>query len=88
MTTEILVEEERKLELMLRGEDIGFANLVVQELLKSKSVGFASATYDHPMTGNPVIKILAKEPKKELEKALNHVRKQAEEFKNALASER
>jgi DNA-directed RNA polymerase subunit L len=88
MPVEVLAKGEGKLELMLRGEDIGFANLVVHELLKSKAVGFASAIYDHPMTGNPVIKILAKDPKKELEKALNSVKKQVGEFKSVLASER
>ncbi|HEV8289561.1 MAG TPA: RpoL/Rpb11 RNA polymerase subunit family protein [Candidatus Norongarragalinales archaeon] len=85
---EILNKEEGVFEFKLPGEDIGFANMIVEKLLQDKAVTFASASYDHPLTANPVIKIKGKEPKKSLEKALDAVKKELKQLEDAIKSAR
>ncbi|MFH1200482.1 MAG: RpoL/Rpb11 RNA polymerase subunit family protein [Candidatus Micrarchaeota archaeon] len=69
----VVCEEKGYLEVEMPGQDIGFSNLVVEKLLKGKSVSFAAAAYDHPLKCNSVIRIRAKDPAKELHKAFEEV---------------
>jgi len=69
----VLLNKKGELHVMLDGFDVGLANMVVDRLLKNRSVTFAAADYDHPLKGNVVIKIRGDEPKKELAKALSDV---------------
>lgn len=87
MEVKIIKDDDQYLEIMLMHEDLGFANLVVEELLKSKHVGFAASNYEHPLKGNPVIKIKAKEPRMELKHALKGVKDEIEKFEKALKKE-
>ena len=74
MNVEIIKDEKNFLEVMLPGEDLGFANLVVEIMLSQDGV-FAAASADHPIKGNPIIRIKSKDPKKVLSKALAETKK-------------
>ncbi len=84
MEIEILEGEKERFDVKLLGEDLGFANAIVEKLLASKSVSFAAAEYDHPMKGNPVIRVKAKDAKKELVHAIEAVEKDLEDAKKQL----
>jgi DNA-directed RNA polymerase subunit L len=87
MEVKIIKEEDEYLELMLKDEDVGFSNLIVEKLIESKGVLFAASAYEHPLRGNPVIKIKAKSPKKELKGAIEAVKEDIEKFSKALKKE-
>ncbi|MFH0972155.1 MAG: RpoL/Rpb11 RNA polymerase subunit family protein [Candidatus Micrarchaeota archaeon] len=87
MEVKVLKDEDGYLEVMLMQEDLGFANLVVDRLLESRGVGFAASAYEHPLKGNPIIKVKAKDPHKELKKALEGVKEELEKFEKALKKE-
>ncbi len=84
MEIEVIEGEKERFDVKLVGEDLGFANAIVEKLLQSKSVSFAAAEYDHPMKGNPVIRVKAKDAKKELVRAIGAVEKDMEEAKKQL----
>ncbi|MEW5955582.1 MAG: DNA-directed RNA polymerase subunit L [Candidatus Micrarchaeota archaeon] len=75
---EVVKEDDDVLEVALKGENPGLANLVAERLLESKGVSFAASKVDHPLFGNPHLVIKAKDPRKELKKALEEL---ADEFK-------
>jgi DNA-directed RNA polymerase subunit L len=87
MELKILKDEDDYLEIMLMNEDLGFANLIVEKLLSIKHVNFAAAQYEHPLKGNPIIKIKSKEPYKDLKKAIEGVREEFTELEKALKKE-
>ncbi|MFH1257609.1 MAG: RpoL/Rpb11 RNA polymerase subunit family protein [Candidatus Micrarchaeota archaeon] len=87
MDVKTLKDEDEYLELMITGEDMGFANLVVEKLLESKSVTFAASSYEHPLKGNPIIKIKAKNPHKEMKKAVEKLKDELEKFEKELKKE-
>ncbi|MFH1751285.1 MAG: DNA-directed RNA polymerase subunit L [Candidatus Micrarchaeota archaeon] len=87
MELKTLKDEDGFLEIMITGEDAGFANLIVDRLLSSKAVTFAAASYEHPLKGNPILKIKAKDPHKELKSALKGVAGDLENFEKALKKE-
>ncbi len=70
MEVTFVKKEKDEWQLKLHGVDLGFANLVADRLLQSKSVSFAAAVLDHPLKGNPILTVRAKDPAKEFEKAL------------------
>jgi DNA-directed RNA polymerase subunit L len=82
---EVLNSEKDRFDVLLHGEDLGFANMIVEKLLESKSVSFAAAEYDHPIKGNPIIRVKAKDAKKELAKAVESVEKELSEARAQLA---
>ena len=81
----ILVSKKNEYVVSLDGMDLGFANWIVARLLADKDVSFASADYDHPLTGNPVLRVKGEDAKKSLLKALEWSKKQVSEFKKAIA---
>ncbi|HLC48646.1 MAG TPA: DNA-directed RNA polymerase subunit L [Candidatus Norongarragalinales archaeon] len=87
MEIKVLKDEDNYLELMLMEQDVGFSNLIVSKLLETKSVTFAASSYEHPLKGNPILKIKAKSPHKELKHALKGVVEDVEEFQKALKKE-
>ena len=87
MEIKILKDEDEYLELMINADDVGFTNLVVEHLLESKGVNFAASSYEHPLRGNPIIKIKAKDPHKELKKALEGMKDTLEKFEKELKKE-
>ena len=72
---------------MLVGEDVGFTNLIAEKLLESKGVEFAASAYEHPLRGNPILRIKAKSPHKELKTALKEVISSLDDFEKALKKE-
>ncbi|MFH1106876.1 MAG: RpoL/Rpb11 RNA polymerase subunit family protein [Candidatus Micrarchaeota archaeon] len=80
----IVSDEKDFLEIEFERQDVGFANLLVEKLLKGKSVSFAAAAYDHPLKGNSVLRIRAKDPKRELHRAAGAVADELESFLKAL----
>ena len=75
----IIKEEKDELEVMFEKQDLGFANMIADQLLQSKSVKFASSTYDHPLKGSAVIKLIAADPWDELEKAVKRAKGEVKE---------
>lgn len=80
MNVKVLSKDKEYLELKLEGEDEGFSNWLVHKMLESKSVSFASGLSDHSITANPVLKIRAKDAKKELHKVLEDASKELEDL--------
>ena len=79
----VIKEEKDELELLFEKQDLGFANMIADQLLQSKAVKFASSTYDHPLKGNAVIKLIASDPWDELEKAVKHAKEEVKEAEKA-----
>jgi DNA-directed RNA polymerase subunit L len=75
MNVQIVKEEKDFVEVKLSGEDLGLANLVAQELVSSGAAEFAYASLDHPITANPVLRVRAKDAKKEIARAAAAVAK-------------
>lgn len=80
----VLQDDKDYLEAEFERQDVGFFSIVVEKLLESKSVSFAAAAYDHPIKGNTILKIKAKDAKKELHKALVETEFEFEQFLKAL----
>ena len=80
----LIADEKEYLEAEFERQDVGFFNLVVEKLLESKGVSFAAAAYDHPLKGNTVLKVRAKDAKKELHKALEETGFELQQFAKAL----
>jgi len=80
----IINDDDENFEAVMTKEDLGIASIIVQKLLESKSVKFAAAAYDHPLKGNPVIRIKANDAKKELKKAIEAAKEEIAEFREAL----
>jgi DNA-directed RNA polymerase subunit L len=80
----IVYSEENETHFALEGFDLGLASAIVDKLLEDKSVSFASADYDHPTTGVPVIKIKGKDGKASLAKAVAALKKDVAEFAKEL----
>lgn len=87
MEIKVLKDEDDYLEIMLMNEDAGFGNLIASKLLEAKSVTYAASSYEHPLKGNPIIKVKAKDTHKELKHALKAVVEDLEEFQKALKKE-
>jgi DNA-directed RNA polymerase subunit L len=75
MNVEIIKEEKDFIEVRLKAEDLGLANMVAQELVSTGAAEFAYAALDHPITTNPVLRVRAKDAKKEIAKAAAAVAK-------------
>jgi DNA-directed RNA polymerase subunit L len=60
MELEIIKNEKDYLEVVLKGEDAGFANSLKELLLEDKDVEFAAYRMDHPMIASPVLIVRTK----------------------------
>ncbi|OIO25593.1 hypothetical protein AUJ14_03855 [Candidatus Micrarchaeota archaeon CG1_02_55_22] len=74
----VLNKEKDFLEIQFNGMDEGLANLLVEKLSASKT-DFAAYSLEHPLTGNPIVRIKASSPKEELVTALKAIEKEASE---------
>ena len=90
MELNALKKEDNFLEIELKGESIGFANLIKEELWNDNSVDEAAYIKEHPYMSEPKIylKTKRKDPKIVLENALKRIEVQLKdlekEFKIAL----
>ena len=80
----LLQDEKEYLEAEFERQDVGFFSFVVEKLLESKGVSFAAAAYDHPLKGNTILRVKAKDAKKELHKALEEAEFEFRQFLKAL----
>jgi DNA-directed RNA polymerase subunit L len=80
----IVSEEKDFVEALWEKGDLGLANLLVEKLLESEGVSFAACGVDHPLKGNVVIRVKAKDPKKEIKKALAKAEEDLKDFQQAL----
>ncbi len=80
----VLQDDKDYFEAEFEKQDVGFFNLLVEKLLKSKGVSFAAAAYDHPLKGNAIVRVKAKDAKKELHKAFEETEFELEQFLKAL----
>jgi len=90
MELNALKKEDNFLEIELKGESIGFANLIKEELWNDNSVDEAAYIKEHPYMSEPKIylKTKRKDPKIVLENAIKRIEVQLKdlekEFKRAL----
>lgn len=87
MNVKVVSKEKEYLELRLEGEDEGLANWIAHKILEGKGATSASGVSDHPITANPVLRIRAKDAKKELHKALGSIREELDELEKRLEKE-
>ncbi len=86
MELEIVKSEKEYLEIVLKGEDYGFATSIKEILLEDEDVEFAACRMDHPQNAAPVLMIRTKgdDPFSALKTAIKKLKKQADDFKDAL----
>jgi len=90
MELNVLKKRDNFLEIELKGESIGFANLIKEELWNDNSVDEAAYIKEHPYMSEPKIylKTKRKDPKIVLENAIKRIEVQLKdlekEFKRAL----
>ncbi len=80
MEIEILKDSKEKLEIQLKGENHTFCNILRKEIWKDKTVKLAAYQIEHSLTGNPVLTIEGKNPKKSLKEAIKNLKKTNKEF--------
>ena len=71
----ILREEKNILEVSMN-EDLGLASLVAEKLNEEKKVEVATASIDHPLKGNAILKVKGDSPKKALASVLKELQKE------------
>ena len=81
MEVKILQLEKEKLRVEIRGEDHTILNHLVNKLLEDETVEIAKYNIPHPLTSEPVLDIVAKDPVKSL---ITASRKAVEEFESLL----
>jgi len=90
MELNTLKKEDNLLEIELKGESIGFVNLIKEELWNDNSVDESACIKEHPYMSEPKIylKTKRKDPKNVLENAIKRIEVQLKdlekEFKRAL----
>ncbi|MBI5036934.1 hypothetical protein HZC09_06365 [Candidatus Micrarchaeota archaeon] len=80
----ILEEERGSIKMLLERFDQGYANALVEKLLESKDITFASALYDHPTKRNPVVTVKGKNLKKEINSAISSLEDETHAFEEKL----
>lgn len=84
MEVKILEEKKGRLVFELKGADQGFCNALKKELWNDSAVTLASYAIEHPTVGIPKFILETnseREAKEALKKAIERLRKQAEQFK-------
>lgn len=86
MKIKITKETKNELEIILKGENHTFCNLLRKKLLEDKDVEVAAYTIDHPIVGEPRLYVRGKSPKQSLLKAAKNIKENFNEFKKILES--
>ena len=88
MDIEIIKNEKDYAEVAIKGEDIGFINAIKELLFEDSDVEFAAYRLDHPIVAAPVLMVRMKKgsPISALRTAVKKLKKQASDFKDALAN--
>lgn len=77
----VIKDTKNELEIEITGETHTLCNALRKALMDDKNVESAAYSIDHPIIGEPVLYIKAKNPKKSLKKAAETIKKQCDEFK-------
>lgn len=77
----VIKDTKNELEIEITGETHTLCNALRRALMEDKDVVSAAYSIDHPIIGEPVLYIKAKNPKKSLKKAAESLKKQCDEFK-------
>jgi len=90
MEIEVIKNEKDYLEIAIKGEEYSLVNMLKELLLEDSKVEFAAFRMDHPQIANPVLMVRTSEstPLAVLKYAIKKMKKQAEEFKEALKDAR
>ncbi|MCX8194940.1 MAG: DNA-directed RNA polymerase subunit L [Candidatus Micrarchaeota archaeon] len=88
MEVVVLKNEPDYLEIEIKGEEYGLAGMLKELLLQDERVEFAAYRMDHPQVASPVLMIRTSQgkPMTALKQAIKRLKKEAEEFKEAIAS--
>lgn len=86
MELEIIKSEKDYVEIALKGEEYGLANMLKELLLEDSKVEFAAYRMDHPVVASPVLAVRVSEgsPLSAIKSAVKKLRKQAADFRDAL----
>ena len=82
----VIKDTKNELELEITGETHTLCNSLRKTLMEDKDVESAAYVISHPIVGQPVLYIKAKNPKKSLKKAAETIKKQSQEFKGLIES--
>jgi len=80
----IIKDTKNELEIEITGETHTLCNTLRKTLMADKEVESAAYSIDHPIIGEPVLYIKAKNPRKSLKKAAETIKKQCDEFKGLI----
>jgi DNA-directed RNA polymerase subunit L len=80
----VIKDTKNELEIEIAGETHTLCNALRRTLMEDKDVQSAAYSIDHPIVGEPVLYIKAKNPKKSLKKAAETIKKQCDEFKGII----
>ncbi len=86
MEIEVIKNEKEYMEINLKGEEYGMANMLKELLLEDENVEFAAYRLDHPVVASPVLVIRTSSgtPLAALKSAVKKLRKMATEFRDAV----
>ncbi|MFA6489382.1 MAG: DNA-directed RNA polymerase subunit L [Candidatus Micrarchaeia archaeon] len=86
MEIEVVKNEKDYLEVTLKGEEYGMANMLKELLLEDENVEFAAYRLDHPIVASPVLMIRTSSgtPLNALKSAVKRLKKMATEFRDAI----
>lgn len=84
MELKILEEKKKRLVFELKGSNHGFCNALKKEMWNDDAVTLSSYNINHPLVGVPTFIVETnneREPRDVVKKAIERLRKQAEQFK-------
>ena len=84
MQIEIITDKKNELEIELKGESHTICNPLRKILMEDDDVKYAVYSIDHPIVGEPILKIKAKDPKKSLKKAAKKLQEETKDFKDQI----
>ncbi len=86
MEINIIKEDKNMLLIELKGDTIGFANLIREELWNDKNVEEAASIKEHPYMAEPKIFVKTKEgkPQKALQESIKRLQSNLKELKKEL----
>jgi DNA-directed RNA polymerase subunit L len=86
MELEIKEQSDKRLKLIIKGEDHTVCNILAKELWKDKSVKVSGYRIEHGYVDEPMMVIEANDPKKALLSAIDGIKKTNKELKSAFSS--
>ncbi len=81
----ILETGKNELDLLLDGKDLGLSNYLAGKLSENKDVDFAASDYDHPLKGNPILRLSGSDLKKHVGKALGELQDDLSELEKKIS---